>query len=268
MSGRLAKIAITASFLIGLSSASARSGEPIAGTLWTEPNTGVVFVWIPGGSFEMGCHSTTEACPESEKPVHPRTVTGFWLSRTKITQGQWRRMMTTNPSKFQKGDDYPVDQVTWEDAQALIGQLNQKNLGTFRLPSEAEWEYACRAGHPDDPYCGGSDPETVGWDIKNANRSTHPVGQKAANAFGLFDMSGNLNEWTGDCWSDTHVGAPTDGRARLDAACLSRVLRGGSWGNYPSLLRVSSRRSDSDVKCPFIGLRLAREYLPERDRTK
>jgi len=247
--------------MLGLSTISALSAEPAAGTAWTDPNTGIVFLWIPGGDFEMGCQPTpTEPCPETEKPAHHRTVAGFWLSRTLITQGQWQRLMTVNPSKFQKGDTYPVDQVTWEDAQALIAKLNQKGLGTFRLPSEAEWEYACRAGNPSDPYCGGTDADKVGWDIKNAtSRSTQPVGLKAANAFGLFDMSGNLNEWTQDCWNENHVGAPTDGSARTDAACLSRVLRGGSWGNYPTLLRVSSRRSDSDVKCPFIGLRLARD---------
>jgi formylglycine-generating enzyme required for sulfatase activity len=241
----------------GLATAPATRAEPAAGTVWTEPATGIAFVWVPGGGFEMGCRG--DSCPDSEKPAHPRRVGGFWMSRTEITQGQWLRLMETNPSKYQKGDSYPVDQVTWEDAHALIGKLNKGGSGTFRLPSEAEWEYACRAGVPDDPYCGGTKPETVAAFIANSKMAPMAVGQKSPNRFGLFDMSGNLNEWVEDCWTESHAGAPADGRARTDGACLSRVLRGGSWGNYPPQVRVTSRRSDTDVKCPFIGLRLVRE---------
>ncbi len=239
----------------GLGWAPPLRAEPAAGTVWTEPTTGIAFVWVPGGSVEMGCR--TQPCPESELPAHRRRVEGFWLSRTEVTQGQWRRLMELNPSKFQKGDDYPVDQVTWEDAHAFLDKMTKTGHGSFRLPTEAEWEHACRAGG-DDPYCGGDSPEAVAWFIANSRMSTQPVGQKAPNRLGLADMSGNLYEWVEDCWTESHAGAPADGRARKDGGCQSRVLRGGSWGNYPSLIHASTRRSDTDVKCPFIGLRVAR----------
>ncbi len=254
-------MALGAALAVGVAAGGLRAGEPAPGTIWTEPATGIAFVWIPGGRFAMGCNPAGGRCPAEESPPHRVTVRGFWLSRTEITQGQWRRLMSYNPSSFRKGDDYPVDQVHWQDAKAFIASLNRTGHGRFRLPSEAEWEYACRAGHPDDPYCGGTDPKAVAWYLLDTvrTRSTMPVGRKAANAFGLFDMSGNLWEWTADCWVEGDPGAPADGRPRSDKDCLSRVLRGGSWGNYPAQLRASARRSDTDVKCPFIGLRLVRD---------
>jgi formylglycine-generating enzyme required for sulfatase activity len=257
MSVHLARIITLAVMLLGFASGIAKAADPAAGTVWTEPTTGIAFVWIPAGGFEMGCQAAS--CPESEKPPHRRTIAGFWLARTETTQGQWHKVMEADPSKVKKGDDYPVDQVTWEDAHAFIAALNGLGHGNFRLPTEAEWEYACRGGNSGDTYCGGSNPDVVGWFINNAKLSSHPVGQKAANAFGLFDMSGNLNEWVDDCWNETHAGAPADGRARTDGECLSRVLRGGGWGNYPAQLRATSRRGDSDVKCPYIGLRVVRD---------
>ncbi len=261
MAKGLTGLVVALALVAGLAAGTARAGEPAPGTMWTEPATGIAFVWVPGGSFEMGCGPGTAQCPADELPAHPARVGGFWLSRTEITQGQWRRLLATNPSSFKKGDAYPVDQVHWEDATAFLAKLNATGHGTFRLPSETEWEYACRAGHPADSYCGGGDPKAVAWYINNTirSRSSMPVAGKAANAFGLFDMSGNLWEWTADCWSESYAGAPADGRVRTDAACLSHVLRGGSWGNYPADLRASARRNDTDVKCPFIGLRLVRD---------
>lgn len=243
---------------------AAAEAAPAAGAVWTEPRTGIAFVWVPAGEVAMGCVPGAKPCPPEELPVHQRRVGGFWMSRTEVTQGQWLRLLDSNPSLYKKGDDQPVDQVYWRDLQAFLERLNDGDKGRFRLPSEAEWEYACRAGRPADVYCGGDDVNAVGWYNMNTSRvrSPMPVGQKAPNAFGLYDMSGNMWEWTADCWSESHAGAPADARPRSDDACLGRVLRGGSWGNYPTQLRASSRRSDSDVKCPFIGLRLVRE--PDR----
>ncbi|MGE5515709.1 MAG: formylglycine-generating enzyme family protein [Bacteroidota bacterium] len=242
------------------STALARAAEPAPGATWVEPRTGIAFVWVPAGDVTMGCAPGAQPCPPEELPQHQRHVGGFWMSRTEITQGQWRRLMDVNPSMYKKGDDYPVDQVHWEEALTFLGRLNDGAKGEFRLPTEAEWEYACRAGHPGDAFCGGGDANALAWYILNTSRSRSPmpVGQKTANAFGLYDMTGNMWEWTADCWAESHAGAPGDGRARTDSACLTHVLRGGSWGNYPAQLRASARRSDNDVKCPFIGLRLVR----------
>jgi len=247
-----------AAFLL-LAAGMASASEPTAGSVWTEPATGIAFVWVPSGEFDMGCQAPADHCPATELPVHHRIIAGFWLSRTEITRGQWGRLMADDPSTLKKSDAYPVDQTTWQLANSYIAKLNKTGHGRFRLPSEAEWEYACRAGSRSDLYCGGSDVGAIAWDINNAKRSTQPVAQKAANAFGLYDMSGNLWEWTEDCWSENYEGVPADGRARVNDVCDARVMRGGSWGSYPEQLRASSRRSYDDVKCPFVGLRLVRD---------
>ena len=228
-------------------SAAWAEGVPAQGATWTEPESGIVFVWVPSGSYMMGCAG--EHCPESEVPPQQQNISGFWLSRTEITQDQWKRLMPVNPSKFRTSGAYPVDQVTWEDAHAVINRLNQTRHGTFRLPTEAEWEYACRASVSGDTFCGGNDPKTVAWYNGNTRQTTMPTGQKTANGWGLYDMSGNLWEWTSDCWRPTYADPPI---------CDSHALRGGSWGSYPAQLHATSRRSDYDVKCPFIGLRLVR----------
>jgi len=236
-----------------------RAAEPAAGSTWTEPVTGMVFVWVPGGRFAMGCGPWSERCSAAEQPVHDVTVAGFWLGQTEVTQGQWLKVMPDNPSGFTKGDDYPADQTNWQMVHDLIRRLNAQGHGSFRLPSEAEWEYACRSGGQPQVYCGaGTRPEDLAWLITNTRFSTMPVARKAANTLGLHDMSGNLYEWTEDCWHDTYEGAPSDASPWLTGTCDGRILRGGSWGNYPGNLRSSARRNDQDVKCPYIGVRLVR----------
>jgi len=233
-------------------------GVPQAGAVWTDPATDIPFVWVPGGSYEMGCRSTEGPCPEGVAAPQTRRIGGFWMSRTEITRAQWARLMSSDPSVAKKADDYPVDQVHWEDAQDFLSRLNKTGHGVFRLPSEAEWEYACRGGKAGESYCGGNDPDDLSWNIHNSKRSSQPVGLKRANGFGLYDMSGNLWEWTQDCWSES-LPPGSDAKAYQDKECASRVLRGGSWGAYPAQLRASARRNDSDVKCPYIGLRLVRD---------
>ena len=192
---------------------------------------------IPAGSFEMGLNNLSK----NEKPVHTVTIArAFAIGKTEVTQGQWRAIMGNNPSYFSScGDNCPVEQVSWNDTQEFIRLLNQKTGKQYRLPSEAEWEYACHAG-ANNQYCGGDSMDSVGWYGGNKNNPTHPVGLKQPNAFGLFDMSGNVCEWVEDGYHDNYIGAPVDGNAwQGDGA--QHVLRGGSW-NYPPLLTRATIR--------------------------
>ncbi len=227
--------------------------------IWTDPQTGIDFVWVPGGSFVMGCRAAH--CPESQLPVQTRSVPGFWLSRTLVTRAQWAKVMQQDPSVAKKAGGFPVDQVHWQDLTALLQRLNAGGHGVYRLPTETEWEYACHGGQPNSLYCGGDDPGKVAWYILNSNRASHVVATKAANGFGLYDMSGDLWQWTADCWSET-LPKQAGAAAYKDPACEAHVLKGGSWGAYPSQVQASARRADTDVKCPYIGLRLARSSVP------
>ncbi|MBM3327732.1 MAG: formylglycine-generating enzyme family protein [Calditrichaeota bacterium] len=199
-----------------------KQGEKSAG-----PLPGMNFVLIPGGSFMMGSNDGYE----NEKPVHRVEIKSFYMMTTEVTQAQWRTVMGDNPSCF-KGDDLPVEYVSWSDCQEFIKKLNQRDPGKgYRLPSEAEWEYACRAGTTTKYYTGDSESDLAraGWYYGNSDSKTHPVGQKQPNAWGLYDMHGNVWEWCEDWYHDTYNGAPGDGRAWTSPAGTYRVLRGGSW---------------------------------------
>jgi formylglycine-generating enzyme required for sulfatase activity len=215
-------------------------------------------VAIPGGSFVMGADKKND-----EKPPHPVTLRSFLMGKTEVTQGQWRAVMGSNLSRFnQCGNDCPVEQVSWNDAQEFIGRLNQKTGLAYRLPSEAEWEYAARAGSSTD-WSHGNDESRLAdfaWFSTNSGTKAQAVAQKRPNAFGLYDMHGNVWEWVQDCWHDNYRGAPADGSA-WTAGCSSnaRVLRGGSWLHYPAGLRSAVRSSSTPVyRLDGSGLRLAR----------
>ena len=170
--------------------------------------------------------------------------------------------MGSNPSYFGScGDDCPVEIVSWNDAQEFARRLSQKTGKQYRLPSEAEWEYAARAGSSTKWSFGDSEYQLGDYAWFSANsQKTKRVAQKSPNAFGLFDMYGNVWEWVQDCWHDNYVGAPTDGSA-WTTGCNNnrRVLRGGSWINDPALLRSDGRFSNTpDFRFIHIGLRLAR----------
>jgi formylglycine-generating enzyme required for sulfatase activity len=200
---------------------------------------GMKFVWIDPGSFRMG---SDDKYPD-EKPAHMVTLSkGFYLQTTEVTQRQWEAVMGTNPSYF-KGPDRPVEMVSWEDAKEFLKKLNVKEKDSrYRLPSEAEWECACRAGgqEPDE----AANLDEVAWWRTNSNSETHPVGQKKPNAWGLFDMRGNVFEWVED-WYDIDTYAKS---RRLDPAGPgsggSRVVRGGSWADgVTGFFRCAARDS-------------------------
>jgi formylglycine-generating enzyme required for sulfatase activity len=204
------------------------------------------------------------AAYRAEKPARSvRIGRAFYLQATPVTQGQWRRVMGANPASFQAcGDDCPVEAVSWNDARQFIARLNQLEGETrYRLPSEAEWEYAARAGSEAEFFF-GDDAARLGefaWFAGNSGNRTHPVGRKQPNAWGLFDMAGNVWEWVEDDWHPGFDGAPTDGSAWVDAQRgASRVVRGGAWGVAARFCRSAARYYENPAAGKsYVGLRVA-----------
>jgi formylglycine-generating enzyme required for sulfatase activity len=194
---------------------------------------------IRPGSFLMG----SEKGEDNEKPVHKVTLTKpFYLGKFEVTQRQWQAVMGANPADF-KGADNPVEMVSWEDCQAFLQKLAEKVPGrTFKLPTEAQWEYACRAGSNKE-YSFGDDPAKLGdyaWYLDNSASKAHPVGQKKANAWGLYDMHGNVCEWCADWYDSTYpAGDATDPTGPTNGE--ARVLRGESWVGAATELRAANR---------------------------
>jgi len=207
--------------------------------------------WAPAGSFTMGSPDSEPGRFPNEGQTQVRLSRGFWLAKTKCTQKTWRAVMGTNPSHFQ-GDDLPVDQVSWNDCQAFIGKLREFGGGwRFALPTEAQWEYACRAGTTG-AYAG--DLNAMGWYIDNSVHTTHPVGSKLANPWGLQDMHGNVREWCRDAYSDNAPGG-ADPEVRNGER---RVVRGGSWLHAARYSRSAFRYSYTpEDRYYFVGFRLA-----------
>jgi|GEM_PF-1551870 len=208
---------------------------------------GLVFVQIPGGSFEMGSS-------------HQVVVPPFKMQNTELTQRQWVAVMGTNPSQF-KGDDLPVEQVSWNDIQTFIQKLNQMDPGKgYRLPSESEWEYACKAGTLTKYNTGDNDIdlERAGWVFSNSDSKTHSVSQKAPNKWGLYDMHGNVWEWCSDAYNRAGLDwTPNDGTAYQDDSSASRIVRGGSWGDGGMNCRSTFRfRFEPTFKNSLGGFRL------------
>ena len=228
-------------------------------------------VVIPTGSFLMGSPPDPEQDPfsnakpvkvgqEDEKPQHRVNIKTFSIGKYEVTQEQWYAVMGSNPSS-NKGRTLPVEMVSWDDSQLFVQNLSQKTGKQYRLPSEAEWEYAARGGTSTLYPWGNSDAELriYAWFSGTAS-STKPVGYKTQNNYGLYDILGNVWEWTQDCWNDNYKGAPTDGSAWTKDDCSLRVLRGGSWSNYPQVLRAAYRnRYTSAGRGDFIGFRVARD---------
>ena len=218
-------------------------------------------VVIPGGRFEMG---SAHGSP-SERPVHAVAIlNAYAIGRTEVTQEQWRAVTGSNPSHFSScGDNCPVENVSWDDVQGFLAKLNAKTGKQYRLPTEAEWEYVARAATTTH-YSWGDDVGTnhancdgcgSQWD----NRSTAPVASFPPNAFGVYDMHGNVSEWVGDCWNDNYDGAPDDGGAWVYEGCTDHAYRGGAWGLNPRFMRAASRSWGTPGKrLDTRGLRLAR----------
>ncbi len=197
-------------------------------------------VIVPSGTFLMGSKADPFLDPQpplNEQPQHLVSIKSFALGKYEVTQAQWHAVMGTIPSHF-KGRALPVEQVSWEETQEFLKKLSDKTGRSCRLPSEAEWEYAARAGTAT-KYSFG---DTISKQQANFNSfETKAVGSYPANAFGLHDMHGNVWEWTADCWSANYVDVPADGSAWAKGGCGSRVLRGGALFSDPHELRSTSR---------------------------
>ena len=228
------------------------------GQEWCCPITGMVFMWVPGGTFQMG--DLFGDGSSGEKPEHEVRLDGFWLGKFPVTQGEWQKVMGSNPSHFKNGHNYPVEKVSWEDVQYFIKKLNKQGDGKYRMPSEAEWEYAARSGGEKERYAGGDDVDLVAWYAENSGNSTHPVGQKAPNGLGLFDMSGNVWEWVQD-WYVEDAYSKRDSKGIYAGSGSDRVSRGGSWGNFARSTRCANRGSlPPDSRNSNLGARLARTF--------
>jgi formylglycine-generating enzyme required for sulfatase activity len=213
---------------------------------------------IPAGEFMMGSPAGELERLNDEGPQRRVKIAEFSMGRFVVTQAQWQAVMGNNPSRF-KGENHPVEQVSWNDAQAFCKKLSQQTGRTYRLPSEAEWEYACRAGTNTPFHCGPTiTPELANYDGTYAYGSgpkgqyrnqTTPVGSFASNGFCLHDMHGNVWEWCLDHWHESYSGAPTDGSAWVEWVesnnSLTKVLRGGSWYDVPRNCRSADRYGDS-----------------------
>lgn len=250
---------------------------------------GIEFVKIAPGEFEMGCSSGDNDCTAEEKPAHHVQLTkGFELGKYEVTQAQWQAIMGSNPSTI-KGDDRPVETVSWNDVRDFLAKLNAQNDGfKYRLPTEAEWEYAARAGTTATP----ESLSDVAWYADNSGDETHPVGQKKPNAWGLYDMFGNVREWVSDNfarYTDAAAVDPTGqqaqqgagrqgggfrgggGRGRGRGGFGGRgggmrqlpVARGGGWDNSASFVRVSARYHyyGPTLRVSDIGFRVARDPM-------
>jgi len=200
---------------------------------------GLVWVPIPAGSFWMGCSPEDGLCEADEFPYHPVTVSAFEMTETEITQDQYESVTGVNPSSVVCAD-CPVVQVSWQDAKAFCEAIGG------RLPSEAEWEYAARAGSTSRYTCGDDLAclDGMAWYLDNSGGVMHPVHGKAANAFDLYDMLGNVWEWNEDCYHDDYTGAPSTAEVWSGGDCSKLMLRGSYWSGNDDFIRVSNRSYD------------------------
>jgi formylglycine-generating enzyme required for sulfatase activity len=235
--------------------------QPKPSETYTDPATGMVFVFVPGGCYRMGDQFGDGDA--DEKPVHEVCINDFYISRNEVTQGQWEALMGKNPASVKGGKNDPVDRISWQATQNFLTSLRSKNnTSRFRLPTEAEWEYACRSGGKAEKWAGTSIEKTLGeyaWTASNSGGKPHQTGSAKPNGLGLFDMSGNIWEWVEDdyapdCYQD---------QERDNPLCIrggNRVIRGGSMHLSERFARCTARGSARPSEGPYsVGFRLVRE---------
>ena len=231
--------------------------DPEAGGTKTYTANGVQFqmVSVEGGTFQMG----SETCDDDEQPVHEVKLNGFSIGQTEVTVELWKAVMGTNPSRW-NGLKLPVENVSWEECQSFITKLNLLTGQQFRLPTEAEWEYAARGGNQSKgyTYSGSNNIEDVAWRDINSGSKTHDVATKAPNELGIYDMSGNVWEWCQDWYSSSYYSTSVINNPKGPDSGSLRVNRGGGWVDAPALCRCAIRGFSSPVRAyPDLGFRLA-----------
>ncbi len=216
---------------------------------------GVTFkmIRVEAGTFRMGSTSGDS----DEQPVHSVTLSSdYYIGETEVTQELWTAVMGTNPSNFTSDSQLPVEKVSWNDCQTFITKLNSLTGATFRLPTEAEWEFAARGGNKSQgyTYSGSNTIDNVAWYTDNSSSKTHVVKTKSPNELGIYDMSGNVWEWCQDWYGSYSSAAVTDPQGASSGS--SRVYRGGSWGNYATYCRCTNRDYTPTYTVYILGLRL------------
>lgn len=249
-------------FPAGMCNCETDAGPKAQPRQFKAPDNGMEFVFVKGECFQMG--DSFGDGDIDEKPVHDVCIDDFYMGKYEVTQGQWQAIMGNNPSNFKNcGDNCPIEEVSWNDAQEFIKRLNSRTGSKqYRLPTEAEWEYAARSGGKKEKWAGTGNESELGdyaWYFKNSANKTHPVGQKKPNGLGLYDMSGNVWEWVQDRYNQHYYNNSQRNNPAGPISGQNRVLRGGSWDLDASGSRTALRdRSRPDLINSVNGLRLAR----------
>lgn len=229
---------------------------------YIDPGTGMEFVFVPGGCFLMGCPPLGEKCNDDERPAHKVCLEGFWMGKYEVSQAQWHGVMGQNPSRFNAKGDRPVENVSFDDIQTFIRRMPATPRGTFSLPTEAQWEYACRNGGESVNFPWGNDAHRPDANCGTCNAGdfhgkTSPCGSFFPNDLGLYDMAGNVKEWCNDIYDKKAYAEQAKKKGAYEKKGSSRVVRGGSFSDNASRLRCSGReKSIPGMRSDNLGFRL------------
>ena len=233
---------------------------PLVNQTFTVKGVNFEMVAVEGGTFTMGATEEQGSdVYDDEKPTHQVTLSSYYIGKTEVTQELWQAVMGSNPSNF-SGTNLPVERVSWDDCQEFITKLNALTGKTFRLPTEAEWEFAARGGTKSQgfTYSGSNTVDDVAWYFDTSSSTTQPVATKAPNELGIYDMSGNVYEWCNDWYSSSYYTSESQTNPTGPDSGSNRVWRGGSWAGDARACRVSNRSSkDPTYRGYWLGLRLA-----------
>jgi formylglycine-generating enzyme required for sulfatase activity len=227
--------------------------------LWTESFSGMEFIWVDGGCYKAGSPNREDGRDSDESPVHTACLSAFWMGKHEVTQGQWQTIMQSNPSKFRKGNDYPVERVDFAAVTRLTTKLNKLHEGEalFRLPTESEWEFVCRERGLRNVFPSREDLKKTGWYRNNSRQSTQIIGTRMPNSLGFHDIGGNVWEWVQDTYDRNAYSKIKQNNPSYKGEALSNVIRGGSFKEPSSALRCANRGFNKfSNKRDDVGVRL------------